>query len=189
MQQQLVELFVFPSHVRNDGLKIISRIALLGYVSLKGWCHSQICPIKFHALGSMSSCAVLLYDLFVSAWLQSPDALGDGYRCLFGQKGKFGSPQIHMVFSQLLGEKRYRCLTSWNLLWNSVEKRQRCRDPRLSWPSQSRIQFSTWGISTFVTGGVRGSQQYLRYVFWYVKLILEKNLKEWSLINLDILDV
>ena len=104
MQQQLVELFVFPSHVRNDGLKIISRIALLGYVSLKGWCHSQICPIKFHALGSMSSCAVPLYDLFVSALLQSLDALVDGYRCLFGQKGKFGSSDPH-VFSQLLGKR------------------------------------------------------------------------------------
>ena len=35
-----------------------------------------------------------------------------------------------------------------------------------------------------------GSQPNLRYVFSYVKLILEKNnLKEWSLINLDILDV
>lgn len=52
----------------------------------------------------MSSCAVLLYDLFVSALLQSLDALGDGYMCLFGQKGKL-DPEIHMVFPNFWGKR------------------------------------------------------------------------------------
>ena len=52
----------------------------------------------------MSSCAVPLYDLFVSALLQSLDALGDGYRCLFGQKGKFGSSDPH-VFPNFWGKE------------------------------------------------------------------------------------
>ena len=49
----------------------------------------------------LSRCTIL----FVSAWLQSLDALGDGYRCLFGQKRKFGSPQIHMVFPNFCGKR------------------------------------------------------------------------------------